>query len=210
MLTASARLTRRNEFTTVTRHGRRLGAELLALHVLSGQPGGTRVGFVVGTPVGGAVVRNRVQRRLRHLMRERLGDLPAGTWVVVRALPAAARADSAQLGADLDRVLSRLVAQNGGTMSAENVGTWPARLLIVVVRAYQRWISPLLPPSCRFYPSCSAYAVEALSRHGLLRGSWLTARRLLRCGPWHPGGIDPVPELRPGSTAAPHAKNAEV
>ncbi len=70
-----------------------------------------------------------------------------------------------------------------------------ARALVLLVRLYQRLISPLLPPSCRFYPSCSAYAVEALQRHGALRGSWLTARRLGRCHPFHPGGLDPVPEL---------------
>ncbi len=67
------------------------------------------------------------------------------------------------------------------------------RLLVLLVRAYQRLVSPLLPPSCRFYPSCSAYAVTALERHGALRGTWLTARRLARCHPFHPGGIDPVP-----------------
>jgi putative membrane protein insertion efficiency factor len=58
---------------------------------------------------------------------------------------------------------------------------------------YQTLVSPLLPPSCRFYPSCSAYAVTALERHGALKGSWLAARRLARCHPFHPGGIDPVP-----------------
>lgn len=68
-----------------------------------------------------------------------------------------------------------------------------ARVLLVPVNFYRRWISPVLPPSCRFEPSCSAYAVEALTTHGALRGSWLTVRRLLRCGPWHPGGYDPVP-----------------
>ncbi|WP_199440602.1 membrane protein insertion efficiency factor YidD [Umezawaea beigongshangensis] len=71
-----------------------------------------------------------------------------------------------------------------------------ARLLVLPIRVYQRFISPLLPPSCRFYPSCSAYAVEALTVHGALRGSWLTIRRLARCGPWHPGGLDPVPPRR--------------
>ncbi|MBV8932470.1 MAG: membrane protein insertion efficiency factor YidD [Kutzneria sp.] len=68
-----------------------------------------------------------------------------------------------------------------------------ARVLLLPVRGYRRWISPLFAPSCRFHPSCSAYAVEALTIHGALRGSWLTIRRLLRCGPWHPGGLDPVP-----------------
>ena len=66
---------------------------------------------------------------------------------------------------------------------------------IVPVRAYQWFISPLLPPNCRYEPTCSAYAVEALQRHGLLRGSWLTLRRLLRCHPWGASGYDPVPCL---------------
>lgn len=73
----------------------------------------------------------------------------------------------------------------------------PARPLVFAIRMYQRWISPFLPPSCRFYPSCSAYAAEALTVHGVPRGMWLALRRLLRCGPWHPGGLDPVPPRRP-------------
>lgn len=67
------------------------------------------------------------------------------------------------------------------------------RLAVAPLRGYQRFVSPFLPPSCRFHPSCSAYAIEALQRHGPLLGSWLTVRRLLRCAPWHPGGYDPVP-----------------
>ncbi len=65
--------------------------------------------------------------------------------------------------------------------------------LIWIVRAYQLAISPLLPPSCRFYPSCSCYAIEALQRHGAFKGTWLAVRRIARCHPWHPGGHDPVP-----------------
>lgn len=65
--------------------------------------------------------------------------------------------------------------------------------LIWLLRCYQLVISPLTPPSCRYYPSCSAYAVTALERFGLFRGSWLAARRLLRCHPWTPGGVDHVP-----------------
>ncbi len=74
-------------------------------------------------------------------------------------------------------------------------------LLILVVKLYQRLLSPLLPRACRFYPSCSEYAVLALQRHGALRGTWLTVKRLGRCHPFHPGGVDPVPEC---CTRTPH------
>jgi putative membrane protein insertion efficiency factor len=74
----------------------------------------------------------------------------------------------------------------------------PARRLVAtpaiwLIKAYQLVLSPMRPPTCRFYPSCSAYALTALERFGLLRGSWLAARRLLRCHPWNPGGVDHVP-----------------
>lgn len=69
----------------------------------------------------------------------------------------------------------------------------PRTALILFVRAYQIVLSPLLPVSCRYYPSCSTYAIEALERHGALRGGWLTLRRLARCNPFRPGGYDPVP-----------------
>ena len=66
-------------------------------------------------------------------------------------------------------------------------------LLRFLITLYQRLVSPLLPPACRFHPSCSRYASEALLVHGAVRGSWLTVRRLSRCHPFHPGGLDPVP-----------------
>jgi putative membrane protein insertion efficiency factor len=69
----------------------------------------------------------------------------------------------------------------------------PALPLIWLVRAYQYAISPMLGNNCRFHPTCSAYAVEALERHGPFKGLWLALRRVGRCHPWHPGGYDPVP-----------------
>ena len=72
-----------------------------------------------------------------------------------------------------------------------------ARVLLVLLAGYRRWVSPLLGPRCRFAPSCSAYAVAAVQVHGAGRGSWLAVRRLLRCHPFHPGGHDPVPPVRP-------------
>lgn len=68
-----------------------------------------------------------------------------------------------------------------------------ARPLIALVRWYQRYVSPLLPPSCIYTPTCSEYAIEALGRYGALRGGWLTLMRLIRCNPCHKGGYDPVP-----------------
>jgi putative membrane protein insertion efficiency factor len=67
--------------------------------------------------------------------------------------------------------------------------------LVVPIRVYQRTLSPLLGPRCRFYPSCSHYAIEAIERHGALRGTWLAAKRIVRCQPLSAGGHDPVPEL---------------
>jgi uncharacterized protein len=69
----------------------------------------------------------------------------------------------------------------------------PVFLLVLLVRIYQVLISPMLPASCRYVPSCSAYAVEALERHGALRGGWMAARRIARCHPFRAGGYDPVP-----------------
>jgi len=66
--------------------------------------------------------------------------------------------------------------------------------LRLAIRGYRYFVSPLLGPACRFHPSCSQYAEQALERHGLFQGGWLAARRICRCGPWHPGGFDPVPE----------------
>jgi hypothetical protein len=85
------------------------------------------------------------------------------------------------------------VSPSGGPAGPRSAG-WLVRALALPIRAYRFLISPMLPPSCRFYPSCSEYALEALSRHGALRGGLLAAGRICRCHPWNPGGVDPVPE----------------
>jgi uncharacterized protein len=70
------------------------------------------------------------------------------------------------------------------------------RLLLALIRLYQLCLSPFVGSQCRFYPTCSVYAAEAIDTHGALRGGWLALRRLLRCHPFHPGGFDPVPPAR--------------
>ena len=67
------------------------------------------------------------------------------------------------------------------------------QLLLLVIRGYRSFVSPLFPPSCRFQPTCSQYALQSVERFGAWRGGWLTLKRLLRCHPFHPGGYDPVP-----------------
>lgn len=68
-------------------------------------------------------------------------------------------------------------------------------LLIWIIKGYRLFVSPLFPPTCRFQPTCSMYAIQAIARFGVLRGGWMATLRILRCHPFHPGGYDPVPEL---------------
>jgi putative membrane protein insertion efficiency factor len=76
------------------------------------------------------------------------------------------------------------------------------RVVIFLIQLYRNTISPLRLPTCRFTPTCSQYAVDALTEFGLIRGSWLASVRLLKCGPWHRGGWDPIPERRTRADAA--------
>jgi putative membrane protein insertion efficiency factor len=90
---------------------------------------------------------------------------------------------------------------NGPARTAPDTGTVPARLLMLPIKGYRRFISPLLGPRCRFEPSCSAYALAALAEHGAARGLWLAVARIARCHPFHPGGYDPVPTRKPAKVA---------
>jgi hypothetical protein len=69
----------------------------------------------------------------------------------------------------------------------------PRRIVVGLIRGYQRFLSPALPASCRFHPTCSQYTLEAVTRYGVVRGGWLGVRRLVRCHPFNPGGFDPLP-----------------
>lgn len=110
MLPAQNRLRRTQEFRSTVRQGIRVGRPLVVVHLVPGRGSGdpVRAGFIVSGAVGGAVVRNAVRRRLRHLVRDRLDRLPAGTHVVVRARPEAAVAPSEVLGRDLDSAFDQL------------------------------------------------------------------------------------------------------
>jgi putative membrane protein insertion efficiency factor len=83
-----------------------------------------------------------------------------------------------------------------------------ARVLMALITGYRRFVGPLLSPRCRFAPSCSAYALEAVREHGALRGTWLAARRIGRCHPFHPGGFDPVPPAQHGRRSRPEGASS--
>ena len=89
-------------------------------------------------------------------------------------------------------------------MSAAAVGTPVVRGVIYLIQLYRHMVSPLRPATCRFMPTCSQYAVEALAEYGVLRGGWLAIARLAKCGPWHRGGWDPIPERHECRTDAYH------
>jgi ribonuclease P protein component len=118
VLPAAHRLRQRTDFAAAVRHGRRAGRPLLVVHLASSDSASSsldlrqaRAGFVVARTVGGAVSRNQVRRRLRHLLAARIDVLPPGSRLVVRALPAAASATSAQLAVDLDAALARCIGR---------------------------------------------------------------------------------------------------
>ncbi len=77
----------------------------------------------------------------------------------------------------------------------------PARIAILLVKAYQKVLSPWLGPRCRFHPSCSHYCIEALQQHGMVLGLWLVFKRICKCHPFHPGGVDPVPDKKKAHSA---------
>ena len=141
-----------------------------------------RVGFTVTKKIGGAVVRNRMKRRFRALAREIVpGEGLAG-------------ADHVMIGrAKRHRARLRPAPLRAGRRARQAAQAMIARLMILIAKAWQKGPSQVLPPSCRYQPSCSAYAITAIQRYGAARGGWMALKRICRCHPWGGQGYDPVP-----------------
>ena len=164
-----------------------------------------RLGLTASKKVGRAVVRSRLKRLVREFFRLNRGGWPAALDLLFIARVGAGDLPAEGLRADLGRVGARLAAfsRRPGGLSAPppgppGAGFWGRLLAAPALQAiglYQRFISPLLPPACRFWPTCSHYAAEAVARHGLGRGGFLAVRRLLKCHPFNAGGYDPVPPV---------------
>ena len=160
----------------------------------------SRLGLTVTKKVGCAVIRSRLKRQVREFFRLNRGGWPTALDILFIARIGAGALSPASLRADLGRVGQKLTAPPGGGLgpnsgpaSGETVGRLLAAPILGAISLYQRFLSPLLPPACRFWPTCSHFAAEAITRYGLGRGGLLAVRRLLRCHPFNPGGYDPVP-----------------
>ena len=201
------RLTRSADFDRVYRRGRSAATRTFVLYAFPSaatrtsrtrrRESSVRLGVSVGRRVGGAVERNRVKRMLREAFWALDDRLPAGhDFVIVARAGAAELADEAGLDGVRDELAELLGRLEAPAPERRMAAVIAVRALTAPIRLYQRVISPALPRRCKYEPTCSAYAAEAIRTYGPLRGVVLAVWRVLRCNPFSHGGYDPVSEQR--------------
>jgi putative membrane protein insertion efficiency factor/ribonuclease P protein component len=202
----------KDQITLLFDNGQKFSAaSMLAIYLSTNQSG--RLAFIAGKKLGAAPLRSRAKRRLREA-----AALQAAPWdgydVVFVARKGAIQNDFKEIEADIKRLKEKLLSsktpKHGSAclrVTAQQqrapyavilsfIHDIPKNIALGCITIYRHAISPLFPPSCRYIPTCSEYALEAIRIHGFIRGSALAARRVGRCHPWHDGGYDPVPGVK--------------
>ncbi len=173
------------EFRRLYQKGASAVGGSMVLYCRKNKLGHNRLGLTVSVKLGHAVVRNRARRRLREVYRLNSGRLRQGYDMILvargRTLTAVLEGAERYLPASLQEA-----GAAGGPVMMKKV-------LLALVKFYRVAISPYRPPCCRYTPTCSQYALEAIEKYGAVKGGWLAFRRILRCNPFHKGGYDPVP-----------------
>ena len=192
-LRKAERLRRKADFEIIAREGTRRHTRNFLLIARKNDQGFARVGVVAGKKVGTAVERNRVKRLVREFFRRNKDRVAPFDRLRDRREEGGARFAVCPRG---DRIEHPVGTPEGGR--SEALSRSPLRrpiwrdVVIGIIKAYKILVSPLFGPTCRFYPSCSTYASDAISIYGLGHGGLLAIKRLLKCHPFHPGGYDPI------------------
>jgi len=207
---AKERLTERNQFVRVLRNGGKIASGNVILYYLKVEDDSKKLGLIVGRSAGKAVARNRVKRIFREVYRHNKHRLPKGYWMILGYTGAGG--EGKLTGASRKEALRRLRVEAEGLLAglAEETGNrreegereakidgnprwsgWTYGLFTSPIRFWQIAVAKLFPPSCRFYPSCSDYALKALAKYGPVRGTSKAVWRVLRCNPFSAGGYDP-------------------
>jgi putative membrane protein insertion efficiency factor/ribonuclease P protein component len=157
-----------------------------------------RVAFIAGKKLGNAPLRNKAKRILRQAFNE-VGKETKGYDVIFVAREMIFDCSYQYIMELIEKSIEEISKSERQSeekridKALRSVKKIPRSTAMLLVLFYQKCISPLTPPTCRYVPTCSEYAIIALQRHGLFKGSFLAVKRVLRCNPWHPGGYDPVP-----------------
>ena len=173
-----------HEFRRLYHRGVSTAGKHVVIYCRRNKLGYNRLGLTVSAKLACAVKRNRIKRLFREAYRLNEDKFADGIDLV---LVARVRAVGASYQEIEKIAAARLEGQQGCGSSDMK------RLLLAMIRFYRRYISPNKPPCCRYIPTCSQYAIEAIEKYGAIKGGWLAFRRILRCNPFHKGGYDPVP-----------------
>ena len=179
--TKADRILRRPEFLRLSKTGRKRHNRHFIVVFAPGRYKRTRLGITVTKKVGHAATRNRIKRLSREYFRLNRHTV-RGDWDInIIAKKEAAVLSAKDFFSSLQNIFDR-------------IPRWFIKnIILTLIRVYQYTVSPVLGPACRFYPTCSEYAYQAIKRYGLFKGLSLSFKRLLRCHPFNPGGVDPVP-----------------